>query len=382
MAILRVFPLAFLLAAGGRQPPAAQIEPDAARIEPAPAETGSSESTLDSSDADSQSAGAASGEPADEGDEPDGEDEPGDADGERDGASGDRDGSNEAPEPPDRPASALELELTGSSGTRGDGAGDVKVRWVRPGWSIALGAGNGGGTQAVQRQWLRAETSVTPREETGLELCAGALWQPPQAGATQEELRVSAGGEGDRGRWELALEQESASLSAQAAGTSRTGLALSGASASLELAHRLPWRAPADEAPTSGAPGAEEGVKWSGLLALQGGLFSLSLPRSAAMPWAALGPWDRLGDRALAWPSRAQAGAGVEVEGAAGKLRATAGAGLPAEAGAGEAQLSLSAERGLGPATVSLELSAARLFPAQLWLGAAQAALRWRFALG
>ncbi len=358
MTFTSIFPLVLLLALTGERGETVQFEPRATRFQPDSARFGPIESVVDLGDEEPQS-GNAAGEDDDE-QEHEHEDE----------REHDDDDEDDADAPPDKPEGALELELTALGGTRGDGAGDAKLRWVRPGWSIALGAGNGGGAQAVQRQWIRAEASV----ELGVELSAGALWQPPQAGATQEELRASASGDTERGHWEAALAQESASLSAQAAGTSRTGLALSGATASLELAHRVPWRGPADE--------PDEAAKWSALVSLQGGLFSLSLPKSAAMPWAALGPWDRLGDRALAWPSRAQAGAGVEVEGIAGKLRGTLGAGLPAQTGAAEMQAAISGERAFGPATLSLELSAARLFPGQLWLGGVQAGVRWRFGLG
>jgi len=239
----------------------------------------------------------------------------------------------------------LELEMSSALSSRGEGAVDAVAHLRRGPLSAALGAGSGGGEQASARTWMRASLGW----DFGVALAATALWQPAQLGAYQEQLELRASREGEAHSWELTIAQIDAQLSPAAAGFSRAAqagppLQLSGASAALDFERALA----------------------SGLRATAragGGLYALSLPRSAALPWSSLSAWERLGNRALAWPSRAEGALGLE-------------------SGSAEGELTVSAERTLGRATLSMSLCAAHLWPNDLWLGSLTFGVRWRFSPG
>jgi len=274
-----------------------------------------------------------------------------------------------AAEEPD--ALHLELETNTLASTRGEAAIDALVHLSRGAWSGALGLGNGGSAETTQRQWLRAQLAA----EVGVTLAAQARWQPPQSGASQEQIRLSASGETGRGSWEIALQQEDAKLSAGAAGlvhargnagnldSSALAMELSGGSISLEGGHAI-----------AGESGLRARVQ------IGAGSYSLRLPRAAATPWGALAPWDRFGRYALAWPARAECEVGLSIGGKAGTASAAIGAGLPAQAGGLEAELLLAGERPIGPLTLALQLGIARLWPGTLWLGSLTLGARWRIS--
>jgi hypothetical protein len=265
----------------------------------------------------------------------------------------------------------LELETNTIASTRGETAIDALIHLSRGAWSGALGMGNGGSPETTQRQWLRAQLAA----ELFVTLAAQGLWQPPQGGSSQEQIRLSASGETGRGSWEIALQQEDAKLSAGAAGlvpargkagnpdSPALAMELSGGSISLEGAHAI-----------AGESGLRARVQ------LGAGSYSLRLPRAAATPWGALAPWDRFGRYALAWPARASCEAGLSMGGKEGTASAAIGAGLPAQTGGLEAELLLAGERPFGPLTLSLQLGIARLWPGTLWLGSLTLGARWRIS--
>ena len=270
----------------------------------------------------------------------------------------------------DEPAgsdSSLELELTSGAGTRGELAAESLLRAGHGRLSAALGIGSGGGPQAAQRQWLRAQLSLEALATWSL----AGLWQPAQAGTGQEQLLVSAEGDGARGSWQATVLQQDAWLSAAAAGlrgASSTAMEFSGVSASLDgslLLHDSDER---------------QGLRATARLGA--GAFALAVPKSAAGPWISIPPWERLGQRALAWPARAEGALGLSLSGSAGTASLSLGVGLPAQAGSAEGELALAGEHGVGRATLALQLSLARLWPSGLWLGGVTCAAKWRFLSG
>ncbi len=256
-----------------------------------------------------------------------------------------------------------ELELNVLGSTRGEGALEALARGEFGRLSALIGTGNSIGAYAADREWLRGRLAWN----FGVVVSLATLWQPEQSGASQEQLSLGVGAETESREWEVVLTQQRAQLSGAAAGLPNSlrgeSLNLCGFSATLEFAHDV-------------AAGLRANLHAAA------GLFSLTLPRNALLPWLAISPWSRIGEHALMWPARAEGSLGLSLERAFGTASISLGAGLPAQAGGAEGELTLAFERPLGPATFSLAASAAHLWPNDLWLGSLTLGARWHFASG
>ena len=252
------------------------------------------------------------------------------------------------------PVARLSLLARSSAGTRGEAAIDALAR-ARAGPLVLLaGAGASTGPRAPPRV-----SALVGLEVGGEPLFASLLLRllPPQAGASlvgaRGELRWSSP------HWALAIAAEGVQLSLdETPGPHRQpALALFAAALSLE---------------------AQRSIAGSLAIWARGalGASALALDR----PGVPRDVWQQPGLRALQWPQRASAGAGLRLERPGGAAALGLAVELPADPVGTAAELSLAFEHAVSAGAIALELTAGRLFPSGLWLG--RAALEIRFPGG